>query len=332
MVVTKSFFGFSPSLWDFFRQIDKRFAVKKTPTPTPAPLQSYSANLKNIKIVLWDVYGTLLGLDLGDLEQSLSNRDCLTAAAQKTVDQFQLEEPLKKLFSEQFPDWSLCDRFVQLVRDSHLDSQSRGISYPEVVIEKIWLTILQQCREVGYQLHQSDPHLETALRWAYFFDAALQKTYLYHGISSTIQQLKNAGVIQGIISNAQFYTPLHLRRLIRTDLNQNNWQLDQIFSCRLLLFSYQLGCSKPNPLAFNLARDYARTLGIRPDEILYIGNDLLNDTWAANQAQFQTMLFAADKTQLTLRADDHRCQNFRPNALVTSADQIAPMIIQTGKT
>lgn len=332
MTDTNGFFDFSTSLWDFFRQIDKRFAVKKPPSPTPASLKSYSADLSNIKIVLWDVYGTILGLDLGDLEKSLQSRDCLTAAAQKTVEQFQLEAPLEKLFPDQFADWALCDRFVQLIRESHLESQSRGIEYPEVVIEKIWLTILQQCQTVGYQTPHDEPPIETALRWAYFFDAALQKTFLYPGICSTLQQLNNTGIIQGIISNAQFYTPLHLRRLIRTALNQNHWQLDQFFSPPLLLFSYQLGCSKPNPLAFNLARDYAATLDIHPDQILYIGNDLLNDTWAADQAKFKTMLFAADNTQLTLRDDDNRCQNFQPNALVTHANQIAPMILQPGKT
>lgn len=195
------------------------------------------------------------------------------------------------------------------------------------MIENIWQKILQNCLDVGYQPTVSEPPLDTAYRWAYFFDAVLQQNYLYSGIDSVLETLRQGGIIQGIISNAQFYTPIQLRRLLRTAWNRNDWEPEEIFAAALVLFSYELGYSKPNPGAFFKAIDILSQQGIRPEEILYLGNDMLNDVWAASGCGMRTLLFAVDETQTFLRENDERCRDLRPDGIVTEARQIIELIL-----
>lgn len=321
------FFDYPVSLWSYFHDVDRRSSNPAIVTPTPYPIDSYDGDLSNVRAVLWDVYGTLCGVGLGDLEKSLQDHEKLQNAAAVTIKEFCLDSILKRLYPHQLPAPALCARYLQLIDESHQRSQAAGIEYPEVVIESIWKTILEDCIRAGYQSPYQEESLETAYRLAYFFDVNLQKTYLYDGVMECLLALKQVHIVQGIISNAQFYTPLHLRRLMRSAQKRDDFDLDEIFSDSLVLFSYELGCSKPNPKGFNQALDVLSTMGITPTETLYIGNDMLNDVWAAAQFGLRTVLFAVDIGQTTLRQDDPRCAQLRPDALVTHAAHIPDLIM-----
>ena len=41
--------------------------------------------------------------------------------------------------------------------------------------------------------------------------------------------------------------------------------------------------------------------GVAPGEVLYVGNDMLNDVYAAGQVGFRTALFAGDQRSLRMR-------------------------------
>lgn len=327
----KRFFDFPPSLWAYFRDVDARFVSKAPPqgvtSPQPPPITPYVDNLPAIRAVLWDVYGTLFGTGVGDLERSLQYEDRLLTAAHAAVEEFLLAEPLQKLYPQQPPDAALRDRYLQLIAESHQHSLAQNIDYPEVLIECIWETILQECSATGYQSPWDEPTLHTAYRCAYFFDANLQSNYLFAGIVSCLFDLKNTGLLQGIISNAQFYTPIQLRRLLRVELKRDDFDLAEVFCEPLIFLSYELGCSKPNSHAFRRATDVLAENDIAPKQILYVGNDMLNDVFAARQVGFTAALFAADNHQTALRRDDPRCRDLRPHAVFTDASQIAPALL-----
>jgi len=326
----KRFFDFPDTLWSYFQQIDRRF------NPTPRLASSDSAltpvltDLSSVRAVLWDVYGTLSGVDLGDMERSLQHEDRLLHAARATVEEFSLQEPLQNLDPSHPPPETLRDLYTQLIADSHLRSLAQGIEYPEVQIEQIWLAIIQQCLAHGLSLSHHEPPLHSAYRWAYFFESALQQMYLYPHTAQTLDLLKQSNIIQGIISNAQFYTPVHLRRLLRLALDCADVELEQFFHDSLVLFSFEMGFSKPNIRTFERALEILSRQGITPSEILYIGNDMLNDIWPASRCGLRTMLFAYDPSQTTLRADDPRCQDLKPDSVVIDMQQITSQIL-TGK-
>ena len=61
---------------------------------------------------------------------------------------------------------------------------------------------------------------------------------------------------------------------------------------------------------------------IMPDEVLYVGNDMLNDIMPAQHVGFKTALFAGDKRSLRWRANDLRVDEIEPEIIVTDLSQI----------
>jgi len=284
------------------------------------------ADLSGVRAVFWDVYGTLCGVSVGDLQQTLEYGDRLAQAAGAAIEEFGLAPALTQLYPDRSADIALRDRYLELIAESHERSRGTGIEYPEVVIEQIWQWILADCRQVGYETGYDEPLLDTAYRSAFFFDASIQHNYLYPGIADCLTKLSEAHLVQGIISNAQFYTPIQLRRLLREELQRDNIELEDFFDASLVFFSYELGYSKPNPGAFQKANRILEQQGVKPAEIVYIGNDMLNDVWAAAQAGWQTIFFAADQTQTMLRNDEPNCTQLQPDAVVTKAESIIQML------
>jgi len=62
--------------------------------------------------------------------------------------------------------------------------------------------------------------------------------------------------------------------------------------------------------------------GIKPEETVYLGNDMLNDVWAAARAGWRTVLFAVDKTQTTFRENEPQCEELKPDAIVINAQSL----------
>jgi len=321
------FFDFPPSLWEYFQQVDGRLAARTVVSAQSGPLEPYWGDLHGIRAVLWDVYGTLCGAAVGDLEQSLVQEGRLQSAARATIAEFELGEALARLYPDTPGDLALRDRYLELIGQSHKHSEAAGVEYPEVVIENIWLTILRDCCGKGYQPFHDEPIMNTAYRIAYFFDAQFQQMFLYQGINKCLRGLKNAGIIQGIISNAQFYTPIHLRRLLRLAEQNRNLELDEFFSEGLMFFSYELGYSKPNTAAFQQARDKLGLEGIAQHEICYIGNDMLKDIRPALSVGMRAVLFAGDQDQVVSRRDDERCKDLAASAVVTEPSQITDILL-----
>jgi putative hydrolase of the HAD superfamily len=124
----------------------------------------------------------------------------------------------------------------------------------------------------------------------------------------------------GIVSNAQFYTPLVLEHLLKRDLKSLG------ISPEMQVYSYRLGHAKPSPMLFDAARRSLATLDISPRQTLYVGNDMLNDVWAARQAGLQTALFAGDARSLRRRSDDPRCRDLEPDLVITDLGQLAALL------
>ena len=321
----RRFFDYSVSLWSYFRQLDVRLSNKIVPEPVPADVNPQITDLSGVRAVFWDVYGTLCGVSVGDLQRTLEYGDRLAQTAGAAIEEFQLAPALTQLYPDRSANIALRDRYLQFIAESHERSRTAGIEYPEVVIEQIWQWILEDCRQVGYVSGFDEPLLDTAYRAAYFFDASIQHNYLYPGIADCLTKLSEMHLVQGIISNAQFYTPIQLRRLLREELHRDSVELEDFFDASLVFFSYELGYSKPNPGAFQKANRILVQQGIKPEQIVYIGNDMLNDVWSAAQAGWRTILLAADQTQTTMRDDEPICTQLQPDAVVTKAESIMEM-------
>ena len=139
------------------------------------------------------------------------------------------------------------------------------------------------------------------------------------GASETLVTLRGRGLTLGIVSNAQFYTPLLFPALLGRDLEELGFEED------LCLFSYQHGVAKPGPALYRILHERLDQRGIAPAETLYLGNDAHKDIHPAAELGFHTVLFAGDNRSLRLHSDQTALHS--PDALITNLAQLPDLLV-----
>ncbi|MDR0759774.1 MAG: HAD family hydrolase [Treponema sp.] len=278
-------------------------ASPMTPAPTPPLPPDYealvypgrrSAPIPGIRAVIFDLYGTLFISAAGDIG---------------VVDSGSMQSNLDSLASLLGGDHTgeeLQNYFRTSVLKIHEELFAKTL-YPEVRVEKIWAGFLRtkvrkQRAADGFAMSPE----ELALR----YELAVNPVYLMPGAGETIRALKDAGLVLGLISNAQFFTPLLFNALLGAS------PADLGFNQGISIYSYEAGEAKPSPVLFALARARLTALGIAPEAALYVGNDMLNDVYAASSSGFKTLLFAGDDRSLRLRKETAFIRNARPTRVI----------------
>jgi putative hydrolase of the HAD superfamily len=140
----------------------------------------------------------------------------------------------------------------------------------------------------------------------------------------TLGELRDGGIPLGIVSNAQFFTPLLFEALLGAEPEALG------FSEELCAYSYRESRAKPSPEIFlGPLEALARSRGIDASQTLYVGNDMKNDILAARKAGLRTCLFAGDSRSLRLRSDDPEAAGIRPDAVVTTLGEL-PTVLSLG--
>jgi putative hydrolase of the HAD superfamily len=141
------------------------------------------------------------------------------------------------------------------------------------------------------------------------------------GARELIETLEQRGMLMGIVSNAQFYTPLVFEALLEKDL------VTLGFRPELCAWSYQSREAKPSRRLFQGPLEVLdRQFATPPQQVLYIGNDMLNDIWPASRLGCRTALFAGDRRSLRRRVTDPRCRGVEPDVVVTALDQLLDVL------
>ena len=179
---------------------------------------------------------------------------------------------------------------------AHAFRRQDGIEYPEVDIRAIWREILGR--------DEVDMH-------AIEYETRSNPVWPMPGMRTVLEEL--SGFTLGIVSNAQFYTPLTLEAFLGGSLATIGFHPEHT------VWSYRELEAKPSPRLFQRLLD---ATGICAKETLYIGNDMLNDVWAASQLGIRTALFAGDQRSLRLREDRNECNVLEPDLVITELNQI----------
>jgi putative hydrolase of the HAD superfamily len=66
--------------------------------------------------------------------------------------------------------------------------------------------------------------------------------------------------------------------------------------------------------------------GIEPQQVLYVGNDRVNDIWPAARTGMKTALFAGDSRSFRPREADPRTRSVREDVLLTDLRQLADVL------
>jgi len=266
---------------------------KKPLTPLPSGVREDGFLRRKVRVVFFDVYGTLFVSESGDIAVA---QEGISAEKGKKLS---LLRDLFRRYESGSDVHGMIRRFFEEIHAVHEKLEAGGVAHPEVEIDRVWMNVL------------GIDDMETARRFAVEYESIVNPVYPMPHALATIEALYRRGMLLGVISNAQFFTPILFEAFFGRTLDELGFSRD------LVIFSFLHGAAKPSALLFSRAADSLRRRKIEPSHALYVGNDMGNDIVPAFNAGFQTALFAGDRRSLRMRKDDARCAGVKPDVKIT---------------
>lgn len=275
-------------------------------TVEPTPLEPRLDPLPGIRAVLFDIYGTLLISGCGDIGIHDAEDNAGAMAEALATCGFRGDLP------------GAGARGVELlqgaIREEHELAHAKGVPHPEVEIRELWRHVVAVlAREDLITGGEEAARIE---RLAVAYECRVNPTWPMPEMEAALEAARRRGLPLGIVSNAQFLTPLLFEAFFDRPLAKLG------FDPALMVYSYAEGIGKPDTRLYTTLAETLRGRGIKPEAVLYVGNDMLKDVWTAAQVGFRTALFAGDARSLRLREEDERCQGLKPDAVLTRLDQL----------
>jgi putative hydrolase of the HAD superfamily len=218
------------------------------------------------KAILFDVYGTLVCPQVGDLAEQVrlaAGKESFIATAKRFG--------YSKEIGIKWHKW-----FFASIRAEHREEKEKGIAPAEVQVDTIWTEMIAR---VGGDPTVNPPRMVAAYR-----ELMANPIRPFSGAAEALLQLKRSGIMLGLASNAQFYTLPILAKVLGI-------KPEEFFEPELTFLSFRLGFSKPSPYFFRLVKTRALHLDLKPEEVLVVGNDCENDILPAKAHGLQALLF-----------------------------------------
>jgi putative hydrolase of the HAD superfamily len=246
-----------------------------------------------VDCIMFDVYGTLFISESGDISMA-RNRSRKIKNLEVLLEKYGIDRPVD----------DVLDSFFALIRSTHAGMKQRGVDYPEIEIDAIWMQVLEKS------------NTDSVKTFAMEFEFLTNPVYPMPNAEALFKACSDRSIPMGIISNAQFFTPMLFDIFLGASLHQLGFKKNFIY------LSYQWGYAKPSLYLYEKAAATFHECGIPISNVLYIGNDMLNDIYPADRIGFQTSLFAGDRRSLRLREDDPRCKSLAPDLVITDLNQV----------
>lgn len=261
---------------------------------SPAPSGRLS---KPVRAIVFDIYGTLFISGCGDIG-SAENMALPVSALSELMHRFGIDASPEEM----------TRRLHQAIREAHARRKAEGIAHPEIAIDAVWQDIL------GWR------DMDRVRRLALAYEWTVNPCYPMPGLEETLRILRHRGLIMGLVSNAQFFTPL----LFKWFLGAYPERLG--FDAALTVYSYRCGRAKPSEKLFRQCQDIFDQRRIPPRAVAYLGNDMRNDILPAARTGWQTVLFAGDRRSLRLHRDQEACRKIQPDLVITALRQLLAWI------
>lgn len=280
-------------------------------SPLPAGQSKRLKSMPDIRCVAFDFYGTMFlsGTRDPEMEGEADDYAARVLHALRAAD-------IKPGPSQTYPAGTgrkAIEQFEEQLSGFKEVRREEGIRHPEPDIGELWLRVLLELSGEGMIEGPIDG--DTARLFALEYELQVNEVWPAPGLEEVIGGLGGNRDL-GIISNAQFYTPLTFRALT----GQNPEEMG--FDPALLLWSYKEGVKKPS-LAFY--RRFTRQLKKReygPGEVLYVGNDIRRDVAPARKLGMKTALYAGDRRSLRHEPGEPEREPFKADLIVTALPQL----------
>lgn len=297
--------------------------------PWPAPpkadlpkVRPHLPHLEGIRAVLWNVYGTLLAITEGELKFEVDNNLLMNVALDKTIHEFKMWGSMSRKPGQPAD-------YMREIYKKALDEQRLAPSEdknPEIRSEKIWESIIKKLFQKDYKFDAGffGSLVDYSKKVAYFFHASLQGTGCYDNAAGAVRSVAGRGVLQGLLSDGQCFTPTQLARgLTRQD---ESAKCDELIGTDMRVLSCEHAARKPSDTLFHAAVEALSSHGIEPSEALHIGSSLPRDIAPAKKWGMRTALFAGDRASLVASPDQLKDSQYRPDALLTDLAQVSDLL------
>src|SRR5262249_11126372 len=196
--------------------------TRDLPWPAPPEVERPRAKpflvpLEEVRVVLWNVYGTLVAIPGGELYFEHPQKFVMDVALDKTIQEFKM--------------WGSMTRkpgnpadYLRQVYSGFLTDQ-RNLpgdteKYPEGIADRLWEAVINRLLQKEYKFDSGfyGSLNEFSRKVAYFFHASLQGTACYPGAAAALRHVVDSGRSQGLLGDGQAFTPVQLQRgLARQD-------------------------------------------------------------------------------------------------------------------
>jgi hypothetical protein len=292
------------------------------PTVEGAKARPHLVSLHGIKAVLWNVYGTLLAIPLGEIVFEHPQNLLMDIALDKTINEFKMWGSMSRKPGQPA-------EYMRHLYNTELMLQ-RGIStserYPEILSERIWESLIKKLFQKDYTFDAGffGSLNEYSKKVAYFFHASLQGTGAQAEAALALKLTADAGLVQGLLADGQCFTCVQLARALKKQ--EADLDLEQLLPSALRTVSCEVRARKPSETIFRHALAALAEEGIGPDEVLHVGTKLTRDIAPARKMGMRTALYAGDKSSLEAKPELLKEPAHRPDVLLTELGQIAQVI------
>ena len=266
------------------------------------------------KAVIFDIYGTLLISASGDIDKTTLSSESMVKAL-KACD-IRVTDSEAKL-ARTIPIYK------ETITELQSEIKSDASSHPEIDIRDVWHKLLKKFQDTGIITGmRNEIDIDRA---AFIFEVLSNRVYPMPKMTEIISGLHGTGLKLGIVSNAQFYTPVIMNYFIsgKVEITEDI----NYFDPELTVYSYREKCSKPDVKLYNImATQLYNKYGIEPEDAVFVGNDMYKDIYAAAAAGFKTVLYAGDLRSLRLRDEQPEVQGVTPNYTITELSQIMDIL------
>ena len=284
------------------------------PLPT-----TFCPNLKTdspypIKAVIFDIYGTLLISASGDIDQASLSKDNLQKAME--AGGFDLHSCKPEVCN------FLLGQLKEKIEAQHGEVRSKGHPFPDVDIFRVWKEMFSEAEQQGLlKLHGNESWADTIM----VFELLSNRVYPMPGMKEVLFWIRNKGIPMGIVSNAQFYTPVIMNYFLTGEFTPK--QEIELFEKDLSVFSYKELRAKPDTALFDkFIPTLKEKYGAAPNEAIFVGNDMLKDIVTAKDSGLRTVLFAGDDRSLRIREDDRRVRGYFPDFIINDLAQLKDIL------
>ena len=301
--------------------------TRDLPWPAPPSVQAPKAKphlvaLRDIRLVSWNIYGTLLSIASGGLVFEHPQKFIMDLALDKTVQEFKMWGSMTRKPGQ--PSEYMAEMYARVL-DAQRLTPSRSEKHPEMLAERVWEGILKKLFQKEYKFDAGfyGSLNEYAKKVAYFFHASLQGTAAYEGAAHALQHIHACGVQQGLLADAQCFTLVQLQRGLA---GQSAVRVDDVVPPQLRALSCDLLGRKPSERLFKHFLQAAAQQGISPPQVLHIGSRIVQDIAPARRCGMRTALFAGDKESLQATTKQLKDPATRPDVLLTELSQVTELI------